>query len=400
MKTKISIVGGGFSGLTLAYYLNKKGIQVQIFEKQNWGGLLKTHVSNDQVIEEAANAILWSHRLQEIADDINCKLVKPLPQSRNKWIWRKGCKRWPIGFRSTIKLILFIFKYIFFRSKIKPKNYETLTAWARNHLNEEILDYLLSPGLQGIYAGDPEKLSASLVLSALFSKRPKKGPSVSPVNGMGEFVKLLKAFLISQSVDCEIKEINKLSEIEGPVVVATTLQELIRLRPELQDSQLEHLNLVRVSTSFSSLPQKALQGFGVLFPDKENFFSLGVLFNSSIFSFNQNNYNESWILGGARNQDVINLTDTEIKDRIQKDRFRVMNEDSNFRNFFVKKHSNAYVHYDLNLERWLIKNCDQLQDNKNLRWTTGNYLGKLGLSQILDQNFELANRIYGVLCQK
>ncbi|MFN8845491.1 MAG: protoporphyrinogen/coproporphyrinogen oxidase [Bdellovibrionales bacterium] len=400
MKKQITIVGGGFSGLTLAYCLHKLGYEIRIYEKNQWGGLLQTQNMNGMYIEEAANAILWTPHLEELCKSIGCQLVSPLPQARNKWIWKNKLTRWPLGFVSSLKLVVFLLRFLFQRSTLKPLKGQTIQEWTLRHLNREILDYLVSPGLQGIYAGDPQKLSASLILSSLFRKRTPKGGSVAPNKGMGELINQLKNYLESHNIHFEIRDIQSLNEIQTPLVLATSLNELLRLRPELNNEKLDFLNLVRVTTDFEKNTEHKMNGFGVLFPPNEKFNSLGALSNSDIFEFNQDNFNESWLMGGAHKQEVTELSEREIKNQVQADRLRALKDSTPFKNFFVKKHHHAYVHYDLHLESWLNKNKDRLQEDSQLRWTTGNFLGKLGLSQILEQNLELANRIYGVLCQK
>ncbi len=56
---KIAIIGGGASGMTAAYYLNKNGHRVSIFEKQAiLGGHIRTLNKNVKVDNLDPNIIL------------------------------------------------------------------------------------------------------------------------------------------------------------------------------------------------------------------------------------------------------------------------------------------------------------------------------------------------------
>ncbi|MCB0412332.1 MAG: NAD(P)/FAD-dependent oxidoreductase, partial [Bdellovibrionales bacterium] len=74
--SKIRIVGAGFSGLTLAYFLRKKGIEVEIFEKENQpGGLLHTHRLPEGLVETAANGLLSCELLSTMCEDLGVRLL-------------------------------------------------------------------------------------------------------------------------------------------------------------------------------------------------------------------------------------------------------------------------------------------------------------------------------------
>ena len=59
----IKVVGAGFSGLTTAYFLVKRGFKVQIIEKTSRaGGLIETLQTEHGLVEKAANGILFHAR--------------------------------------------------------------------------------------------------------------------------------------------------------------------------------------------------------------------------------------------------------------------------------------------------------------------------------------------------
>ena len=59
MKTDVVIVGAGVSGLTTAYYLKKKGLQVHVLEKDSrTGGAIQTKKVHGFLVEQGANSTL------------------------------------------------------------------------------------------------------------------------------------------------------------------------------------------------------------------------------------------------------------------------------------------------------------------------------------------------------
>lgn len=384
---KVTIIGAGFSGLTLAYFLVKRGFPVQIFHQGPIGGMLQTEIRSEMQIESAANSLLMSETLKALAQDIGCPLLFPQPTAKAKFIFKKGLKRWPLSFLSTIKMIfLYLPRFLFFKEKMKPLNYETVESWSLRTFNSEILNYLISPFLQGIYAGDVKTLSASLV----FPKRSKNSirQIVAPPKGLHQLMSSLQSFLERSGVQFIQKKVSSINEYPSPQVLAVSFRDLVKLDPTLQVDKIIQLEIARVTIGFKNVKHKIL-GFGVLFPSTENRNSLGVMANSLIFSNRGELYNESWILGGALNPKINECSDFQILEKIKQDRLQMFGIDEEWDHSSVIRWSQAYVHYDVELEKWL--KSEPFKDKEY--FVTGNYLGGLGLSKILEQNENLANKM-------
>lgn len=389
----ISIIGSGFSGLTLAYFLTKKGFPVKVIHEGPIGGMLQTEVRPEMQIEGAANSLLMSESLGLLAQDVGCPLLYPQKTARAKFIFRNGLKRWPLSLASTLKLILFFVpRFIFLKSKMIPVKFETVEVWAKRAFNQEILQYLISPFLQGIYAGDVRKLSASLVFPqnsdpAEASKKSKR-QIVAPPLGLQQLMTCTTEYLKKSGVSFVQSKVQDLNEIQSPKVVAVSFRDLGRLDSKLSLKRMSQLEIVRVTIGFKK-PKHKIFGFGVLFPETEKMNSLGVLANSQIFENRGDFYNESWILGGALHPEINKSSDAEILEKIRQDRLKLFGEVELWDLESVIRWPQAYVHYDLELEKWLESEPFKEKDY----FVTGNYLGGLGLSKILKQNEILAKRI-------
>ena len=73
MDTKIVIIGAGITGLSLAHFLRKSGIDFILLEKESEpGGKIKTLINDDFTLECGPNTVLLKEpSLKEILSDLN-----------------------------------------------------------------------------------------------------------------------------------------------------------------------------------------------------------------------------------------------------------------------------------------------------------------------------------------
>lgn len=385
-KNPIQIVGAGFSGLSLAYFFVKEGYPVVIYEKENQvGGVIDSYFSKEMLIETAANGFLCSKKIEALFKDIGCELLLANKESKKKFIYRQGLKTWPLTLSETVKALLKALKSLV-SWQFKPLPNENLKDWCFRCLTPEVNQYLIQPMVYGIFAANTSKLSARLVLGSLFFKKEKgtyRG-LVSAKGGMKEVMTKLKDYLLKANVQFKPQfstEQISLPKLEHNTFLATSLNSsFFNLTTK---SKLQKISLLRITLSFKKSTE--LDGFGVLFPENENFFSLGVLANTKIFNF-RGKYNESWILGGSEHPDHVHFSDQQILDMIIQDRKRLfgpLNADFEIDNYVIIRWQEVLPLYDLELSNVLEANSQSL---KNL---TGNYLGVIGLSGIHERNHTL-----------
>ena len=76
---KIAIVGAGISGLTTAYYLEKFGFDVDVFEKEKVGGKANTIKKDNFLFEEGVNGFLDnSPETIELCNEIKVPMVRAI----------------------------------------------------------------------------------------------------------------------------------------------------------------------------------------------------------------------------------------------------------------------------------------------------------------------------------
>jgi oxygen-dependent protoporphyrinogen oxidase len=398
MSKTVHIIGSGFSGLTLAWELVGLGFDVHIYDQsERTGGLIGSVRTPTHLREFAANGILWNDRLQKLGEELGLSFLPASTAAKKRFIFRrKELHRWPLLPTETIGFAGKLSRF-FFHAKIrkdlnmKPQPYETIAHWCERNATPAIHEFLIKPALQGIYAGETSEMSASLVLKALGGSRG----TYAPKDGMGALIQSLERQLLKKGVRFSMnsKMGEELPPQSEPLVVATSAwaaAEILKTRaPQVSMalSKIQALPLVSVTAVWNKANSQ-IPGFGCLFPPLEKFHALGVLANRNIFSERGPGYSETWILGGALKQNICQFTDAELQSQIMQDRQWMLDSSQKPDEIYIRRYEKALPHYNIELEK-ILENLSLPQD----LFLTGNYLGRLGLAKIYDQNIELAGRI-------
>lgn len=394
---KITVVGGGFSGMTLALELAKRGFEVDLHEKSHrLGGLIQTRQVNEGLVETAANGFLWTRNLEILCNEIGVQPLKPEQSAARRYFFRHKPKTWPLTILESFvffpKLIWSLITGKIFAS-IPEK--QTLESWAQQRIGAAGTKYIFSPALQGIYAGDMQKLSASLILSPLLNKK-KTGYHglVSAKNGMQDFIDALETKLKSLDVHIHLSSNYQFEASENPVVFATSAASAAQLTEKFSDlSQLlKRIQMCPLVTVTSFWKKKnSYKGFGCLIPRGLKIRTLGVLMNSYIFAGRDRIYNETFILGGATDLEILKLSDLELHQLVLRERKEIFKSTDELISLHITRWPQALPHYTTELEE-ILKNI-KLPPGIFLH---GNYLGKIGLSKILDRSIDLAKEIEAI----
>ena len=203
---QIAIIGGGISGLSTAYYLNKflktKKIdaQIYIFEKEtNLGGNITTINKNGFIIEGGPDCFIsekpWALKLcRELG--IGSEVVGTNEENKKTFILvNKKLIEMPEGLMLMIPTKIKPFletPLISLSGKIrmgmdlfipakKDGSDETLGSFVRRRLGQEALDKIAEPLVAGIHAGDPETMSLKNTFPRFLEMEQKYG---SLIKGM------------------------------------------------------------------------------------------------------------------------------------------------------------------------------------------------------------------------
>jgi len=327
---KVAIIGAGITGLTTAFELRERGVDCTLFEATDRvGGVIQTVCEKGFLVECGPNSILDTHpKLGSLITRLGLTQNKLSAQSMadNRFIVRDGK---PVALPSS-PANFFTSKAFSARAKLrllrepfiysKSNESESLEDFVLRRLGREFLDYAINPFVGGIYAGDPACLSTAQAFPKLYALEQKHGSLITgAIKGAKERKKRAEtaskdAKMFSFDAGMEVlptrlaerlggiiqlnRPITRLQSIQSggwkvngefytdvvlaiPAYILATLDAPFDLCGFLE---IYYPPVVSLSLGFRKNQfTHPLNGFGMLIPQVERRYALGVLFPSSIF---------------------------------------------------------------------------------------------------------------------
>jgi oxygen-dependent protoporphyrinogen oxidase len=183
---RIAIIGGGLTGLTLAYHLQQAGIAYDLLEAsaRPGGNLLSPRVPEGYQLEAGPNSLLLSAELEELVTALGLQALiqEAAPVSQHRYVLRGGQYQALPGSPPA----LLASNFFSFRTKLRlltealrrpapPVPGETVAAFFERHFGAEVVQYAVNPFVAGIYAGDPAELLLSLTFPQLSALEAQYG---------------------------------------------------------------------------------------------------------------------------------------------------------------------------------------------------------------------------------
>lgn len=386
---RLHIIGGGFSGLMTAFYAREAGFDVRVSEKNRWGGWLGTKLTPEGLVEEAANAFLWTEELERVSQVIGVRLERPRPSAKTRYVATDVPQALsPLQFLPAGLLFL----KAFLKRQHRPFPLETFSGWGQRVLGPRFTQNTLKAATRGVWGASADQLSASLLLAPLFQKkRERRRGSVAPRDGMQAWIDALVRHLQSQGVILKIEEA-RVTVNEDHLVLATSwkqkadlLQGLSPLAAELY-RQMRAVSLTSATAHFTPAQDAITPGFGILFHPDHRWNAAGVLFNDQIFENRGPHQSETWIFDRV-------LNESEARERLLQDRARLGRQGSLLA-LRITHAVDALPLYSTAHESLLIKLKSLTPELRTKKvHLIGNELGEIGLTSLALRARELVREL-------
>jgi len=376
---KVLVLGAGISGLTTAARLKEHGCAVSILEKgSRCGGAIQTLERDGYKVELGPNTVQsTSQKTQEFLSRgvLKNEVVQPSENAAKRFLVRYGrpiaAPASPMdGIRSSLfslKGKLRLASEIFIPAK-KDGQDESLADFAKRRVGKEFLDYALNPMVAGVYAGDPEKLSVQHAFPKVHRLEAQHGGLIRGGLKVRKEKKArgdtYKTKLLSYKDGLETLPKALAQALEGHLYLSSQLRSIERenkhfkaewldCHGSMQNGIFSHIVLCVPPSEHPHLPlpsevseallplqailypplasvalgfrgdqvPHALDGFGMLIPEKEKKQVLGTLFSSSLFEGRapQDHVLLTSFVGGMRQPELAQLPEAQLIETVRAD---------------------------------------------------------------------------------
>ncbi len=187
------VVGGGITGSTLGFYLNRKGVNMLLTEKmEDLGGKFISRKNAEGFIwEEGPNTFKPNSYVMRAVVDLGLEedLIIADPSLPRYIYWDDKLHPLPMSPMAMIR----DFKLLSYSGMLRaalgaiglvappppPEEDESVKDFMTRHLGHEVAEKLVDPFVSGVYAGDPEKLAMRSVLNEVHALETLGGPGLA-----------------------------------------------------------------------------------------------------------------------------------------------------------------------------------------------------------------------------
>ena len=447
---RLIIIGGGISGLSLAYFLLERNpsLDITVLEaEKSAGGKIWTDKTDGFLCEGGVNGFLDNRpKTLELAASLSLEPLRSSDNARKRYIFSNNRlnrlpESPPAFFSSNLLSILGRLRIVL--EMVLPKwngGDETLAHFAQRRLGREAYEKLIDPMASGIFAGDPENMSLKSCFPKVFNleqtygslirgmiklqKEAKKtgkkvgaGPGgvlTSFHDGMETMIKALTDFLgtrmktgspavlIEKNSNGYTVHLKDGTRLEASTVVCATpafnaaelVQEIDKeLASILREIFYPSISVVCLGYRKEKI-KRSLDGFGFLIPFREGRKILGTLWDSSIFP---NRAPKGHVLlrtmiGGARRSALAEENEEKLIDLVLNEMKDIMEigDQPDFAKVYT--HRKGIPQYPPGHENRLQLIDEKVNKIKRL-YITGNAYRGIGVNDCIENSYKLAERV-------
>lgn len=446
---RVLVIGAGVSGLSTALELRDQGVEVTVLEAgPRAGGVITTRREDGYLVESGPTSLMATPALEALITRLGLERerILPAPTAARRYIVRDGT---PVALPSgpasllTSRALSGAAKWRLLRepwvAAVRDPADESIASLVRRRFGPEVLTYLVAPFVSGIYAGDPDRLSArhamptlfhaerrhgSVILGGLRAARARAGTvrhrgitsfrdglatlsdamadALGPRLRLGTRVTAVQPDVDGWRVRSEEAQGGAATQCVDAVCYAGPAHALhgIDLPWEVRQAllpieRLEHPPVATLALGFArDAVAHALDGFGMLCPAVEGRTLLGAIFSSSLFPGRApaGHVLITCFLGGQRAPEIGRMATAEVLPRVLADLESLLGVRGAPR--FVRHQiwPQAIPQYALGHERVLAAALRVESEHPGL-YLGGQWRGGVSLGDCLTQGQQLATRV-------
>ncbi len=455
----IVVIGGGISGLSTAYRLQRKGLNVLLLEaKQKVGGSICTEHSGDFLVDYGPNSTLeTSVKISAFIEELglNEKRLYANNRAKRRYILKKGrLQALPMSpaqflmsglFSTKAKMRLLAEPFI---GPAAAENEESIAGFVERRLGREFLDYAINPFVAGVYAGDPVKLSVRSAVPKVFALEEKYGSLIKGAIkgakarkksdetektkarlfsfklGMSELPAALAARLgDAVSTNSRVQSVAARNGSAGPfwvnfsrdgvehtveaeavittVPAYTTAQLFERMDKTLSTglNDIEYPPVAMVFLGFNKpVACRPLDGFGFLVPEIEQRNILGTIWNSTLFPQRapRQGMALTTFVGGARQPELALLQEAELEQLVRDELQQIMGLEGEPDAVKIKQWKRAIPQYSLG-HAGRMQTVDRFEAAHPGLFISGNFRGGISVGDCIVSSEKTAETAFSYL---
>jgi len=450
---QVVVVGGGVSGLACAVRLQQLGVPVTLFEaSERVGGLVGTVEKDGFLFESGPQSFQGTERLLALvgALGIDGELRTADPRAPRYVLRRGHLQKIPMSPQALVASSLLgvgaRWKVVSeaFRRTTPPSEEESISAFIRRKFGHEILEYLVSPFVSGVYAGDPEKLSlraafptldewereyGSVLRGAMKSRKQSRSASAPPLCSFRHGVSSLTQAMATRlgtavrtqtcvdtitaaggprgaGLDVRFKRSGRVEVLSAqavvmaaPAHVAARLVAPVASELAQRLSAVAYASLAVVATGYYKKQASApLDGFGVLIPRSEKHRTLGIVWNSSLFAGRAPDGQMviTSFLGGTTDPGIAQKPTEEIAAIVQKDHQEILGMTGTPIQSMIWVHQKALPQYNLG-HGHVVAAIRAAEQSVAGLYFAGNYLEGPSIGKCVENSFHTAEDVKSYL---
>ena len=447
-----AIVGAGITGLTAGCTLKDAGVAVRAFESGGRvGGVLRSWREQGFLAESGPNSLqVVSPDTLHFLNKRGLDTLESAPMARKRFVvWKGRLEPLPLSLWQFLRTPLLsvrgklrLLGEPFIRRTASEPREESIAAFTRRRLGDEVVDAVLNPFIAGIYAGDAEALSVRYALPRLYALEQRHGSLFKGAWRQRRTALLRGASFKPRTVSFQggMEALpRKLGEQLGDAVSLNVCIEAIRrcnaqwqihwrfaseetLRTSVFDALILTLPAYRLAAlPFEPALAKRLQlfneieypplsvlvlgvqreqvahpldGFGFLVPEKEQLSVLGALFSSTLFP---NRAPSGYVtltvfVGGVRQPECARLPTKALRERVMDDLQHLIGLKPPLRYCRHMFWPRAIPQYTLGYNRFLDR-FDALEGEHAGLYFAGHYRDGVALGQCIEAGLRCAQNV-------